>query len=361
MTGLESSSGAPTQPPQPLGAPAALADRWDGLAEAAGNPYGTREWVEAWWESHGGDGTLDIRGAHDSDGRLAAILPLYRRRLGPATVVRFLGHGPADELGPLCAPGDASLAVAALRWIATESARVVVLADRLPREGSPAALLAGAAVRRESSPALVTAGRSWDEWLSGQSANFRQQVRRRQRKLAREHGLRIRLSDDSARLQDDLGVLFRLHRARWAGGGSAWPSPADEALHRAFAPRALERGWLRLWIAEVDGQPAAAWYGLRYAGRDWYYQAGRDPAWDRLAIGFVLLVHTVRDAFENGAREYRFGLGDEAYKERFATTDPGLVTAVLAQPAVERLLRTGAAGLRRLPPRARALLSRRAA
>src|SRR5439155_17070455 len=103
-----------------------------------------------------------------------------------------------------------------------------------------------------------------------------------------------------------------------------------ESFHREFAQVALDRGWLRLWILELDGRPAAAWYGFRFGGVETYYQSGRDPAADRLAVGFVLLVQTIRAALKDGIREYRFGRGAESYKYRFASEDPGLETVAVA-------------------------------
>jgi CelD/BcsL family acetyltransferase involved in cellulose biosynthesis len=95
----------------------------------------------------------------------------------------------------------------------------------------------------------------------------------------------------------------------------------------------------------VDGRPAAVWYGLRFGGVDHYYQSGRDPRLGPLKVGFVLLAHTIRAACEDGMREYRFGLGDEAYKHRFCDRDPGLETVALTSGLIGRaglgLLRSG--------------------
>ena len=191
---------------------------------------------------------------------------------------------------------------------------------------------------------------SWDDFLASKSSNFRQQARRRERKLAEQHELRFRLADDPARLDADLEVLFALHEERWTEAGSGALRERRAAFHRDFARVALERGWLRLWLLELDGRPAAAWYGLRFAGRELYYQAGRDPAFERQAVGFVLLVHTVREAMNDGMREYDFLRGGEGYKDRF-TDDPTVVhtlaagrgplgrAAVALAPRARRLLR----------------------
>ena len=226
----------------------------------------------------------------------------------------------------------------------------MLLAERL---ASPEVLPAGLGARElqsEPSPVLAIDGMSWDEFLASKSSNFRQQVRRRERKLAEEHDLSFRLADDPARLDADLEVLFRLHEERWGAEGSGALRERRSAFHREFAHIALERGWLRLWLLELGGRPAAAWYGLRFAGRELYYQAGRDPAFERQAVGFVLLAHTVREAMNDGMRVYDFLRGGEGYKDRFTDDDTVVRTfaagrgplgrlAVAVAPRARRLLR----------------------
>jgi CelD/BcsL family acetyltransferase involved in cellulose biosynthesis len=293
---------------------------WPSLAERSGNVFATPEWLTLWWKHFGEDRPLRLYAARDDD-RLVALVPLYLWRSRRPRTLRFAGHGPSDLMGPVCDPADRATAAAALERALAGGGWDVLLAERLPSaEVLPTALRARE-VQREPSPALRTDGMSWDDFLASKSSNFRQQARRRERKLAGEHELRFRLCDDPDRLDADLEVLFRLHDERWEELGSGALSEQRAAFHREFARAALERGWLRLWLLELDGQPAAAWYGLRFAGRELYYQAGRDRAYDRHGVGFVLLVHTVREAMNDGMREYDFLRGAEDYKDRFTADD----------------------------------------
>jgi alkylation response protein AidB-like acyl-CoA dehydrogenase len=66
--------------------------------------------------------------------------------------------------------------------------------------------------------------------------------------------------------------------------------------------------------------------GFRLAGVESYYQAGRDPRWNRYHVGLVLLAHAIQQAAYDSMTEYRLLRGGEPYKYRFATTDPGLET-----------------------------------
>ncbi|MGH3002485.1 MAG: GNAT family N-acetyltransferase, partial [Gaiellaceae bacterium] len=138
----------------------------------------------------------------------------------------------------------------------------------------------------------------------------------------------------------DLDTLFALHRARWGGRSGFGP----EAFHREIARLALARRWLRLWVVELDGRPAAAWYGFRLGNVESYYQAGRDPAHDRDSLGFVLLAHTIREALDDGVEEYRFLRGAERYKSRFTGEDPGLESVLIPASARGRVAVSAAAG-----------------
>jgi CelD/BcsL family acetyltransferase involved in cellulose biosynthesis len=334
---------------------------WDELAEASRNPFATFEWAETWWRHFGRDRPLALHRVRTADGRLAAILPLYRADRGPLRLLRFVGHGPADQLGPICAPGDRPLAAEALRAIAAAHPRGLLLAERLAGDEGLAPLVGGRHLRHESSPVLDTEGLGWDEWLKTKSSNFRGQVRGRERKLAREHEIEFRCTESGDAVERDFDRFLALHDLRWATGESAAFAGARGAFHREFARKAFDRGWLRLWFLVAGGREVASLYCLRYAGSDWYYQGGRDPAWNRERVGFVLLTRTIRSAFDDGLDHFRFGLGDEEYKERFAARDPGLDTAVLGKDALTRLTSTALDSIRTLPLPVRRVLGRRVA
>lgn len=313
-------------------------DEWSKLATASGNVFATWDWASIWWSHFGAGRRLELTACRGPDRRLVAILPLCSSLGRPLRMVRFLGHGPADALGPICAPADRIAAARALLRVLAQSQLHwdVFVGEQMPGHEGWSGLLGARVLSREGSPALGLEGRSWEEYLASRSANMRQQIVRRERKLVREHQLRYRLAGQPDRLDADLDTLFALHGARWSQRQSAFAG-AHQSFHRQFAARALEQGWLRLWFLEVDGRARAAWYGFRFGPVMSYYQAGRDPAWDDSSVGFVLLAHSIRSAFEEGATEYRFLRGAEPFKYRFADDDPGLETIGLARQPVAAL------------------------
>jgi CelD/BcsL family acetyltransferase involved in cellulose biosynthesis len=311
----------------------AVRDEWETMAERSVNVFGTWEWASAWWRHFGSSAELLPVRCRSREGEEFALLPLYLRRVGGVRIVRLVGHGPADELGLLCAPENQADAGAALQ-VALDDVRADVFVGETVRGPEWPRLLQATVLSVEATPALSLNGRTWDDFLAARSSNFRRQVRRRELAL-RAHGLRYRLCNNRARLDRDLDLLFALHRQRWRHGESQFTR--HEAFHRHFATLAYERGWLRLWFLELNGAAVAAWYGLRYGDVDWYYQAGRDHAWDRCGVGFVLLTHSIREAMADGVREYRFGRGDEEYKKRFTADESTVETIALARGLKGRL------------------------
>jgi len=329
---------------------------WRTLAERCGNVFSTFEWAEAWTRRLGDAAQVLSLVVRDRS-RDVALVPLVRERNGPLEVLRLLGHGPGDRLGPVCARADLPAAAWGLHRALPDLRADLFLGEALACEDGWAGMIGATPVTRQASPVLDISGVDWDAFLAARSRNFRDQVRRRERNLRRSHEVTFRLADDPSRLDTDLQTLFALHTARWRGTTRTFAG-AGQAFQRDFAHRALERGWLRLWFLEVDGRAVAAWEGFRYAASEWYYQAGREPTWDRESVGFVLLVHTVREAIADGMTAYRLLLGGEEFKSRFSTHDPGLETAVVPLTALGRAALMAGMAVSRMPAQHRRRVGR---
>jgi CelD/BcsL family acetyltransferase involved in cellulose biosynthesis len=332
----------------------AIRDEWIELAERCGNPFATWEWAATWWEHFGHGRPLHVTVCRRPDGTVAAILPLYLAARGPLRLLRFVGHGTGDILGPICAPDDAALAASALQEAIADVDRPwdVLLAERMPSDRF-GGLIPGRVVQREAHPLVRTRGASWEEFLASRSSNQRREFRAKRRRLERDHEARFRLTHDRDRLRQDFDALVRLHHARW--GEAAAFRGRRERFHREFAERAFERGWLRLWSVEVDGRVVAARYGFRFAKVDWAFISGRDPdpAWDRYSLGLALLVRAVQATFDDGMSAFSFLRGDEAYKQRFAADDVGLESVAVARSPRGVAAVSAARAAKRMPPRIR--------
>ncbi len=344
-----------------------LTAAWRRLAEARENPFLTPEWHRAWLAAYPDEEpfTLVWRVGEEVRG----VLPLVRVRLPGRKLLRFAGARRGDWFTPACRREDEEEMAAACAGLLSRerSAWGLLRLDRIDRESAwPQALWAagaGGAIaparerRTDALPFIRFDEEGYAGYLAGRSRNFRSQLGRRRRKLEREHGLEFRLSSGPQELERDFDTFLRLHDERWdRRGGSSSGAAEVREFQRAFAAAALERGWLRLWIAEADGEPRAAWYGWRLGDRYCYALSGLAQEYEPFALGTVLLAHTIEQAAAEGASVYDLMWGEEGYKSRFETDRREaaswvigrrrhpLALAAAARTAAERRLRSARGG-----------------
>jgi CelD/BcsL family acetyltransferase involved in cellulose biosynthesis len=346
-----------------------LEPEWRTLASRRGNAFVTPEWLFAWLEHYGDSGELSMVALRAPDGSLRGLMPLVRERGRGGGQLRFGGANLADHLHPVADAGAAEIeigqAVGASLGSEISGWSAVVLDHveenagwlRAMTEAAPVALSAVAS--RATRLPYIELPESWEAYLTTRSRNFRSQIGRKLRRLEQHHDVRFRHTNDASELAGDLETFFRLHDARWdPRGGSSSRTERARRFHADFSRAALARGWLRQWSLEIDGEPAASWYGWRLGGRYSYYLAGFEPRWADASVGLLLLAHTVRAAIEEGASEYDLLLGEEDYKRRFADSDRPVETVILARARrpVRMLASADAAlwrGYARLSPGAR--------
>ena len=309
-------------------------DAWDALSAHTNSPspFMSWAWHRAWADSAprselDASEVLVLRGA---DGSVRALLPMRLHRIRFHRVwVRALTWavgdiGCPDELDVPALPDADWAAVAAavdsLPW------QVLILSN-LAEEATNAAQLCaalvgrGRAARRRplwSCPQLELPP-SWDAYLATLSRNRRQILRRKERSLRRDHAATLTdYAED--RLDEGWGHLMTLHERRWKdAGGGAFRHPRSERLQLHFAREMAKRKRVWLTTLDVDGQPAAAWYGFTSGDTVYFYQGGRDPRWERESVGHVLMGMMIRRAIQRGYRAFNFLRGDDRYKRHWTS------------------------------------------
>lgn len=306
---------------------------WGGLLAqtTAASPFMSWAWHRAWAHSAPPEDLAASEAVllYDSAGRLQALAPVAARRVSfrrarIAALTWAIGDvGCPDHLDLMATPGaDLEALAPALEALPWHVMILSNLTEGAPNVGRLAAALArrGHAVQHTalwSCPYLELPS-AWEEYLATLSPTRRQLLRRKERNLYRAH--RAVLTDYEAdRLDEGWGWLVALHERRWTGAG-VFREPRIERLHRRFACEMARRGQLWLTTLDLDGEPAAAWYG--FADRDavYFYQSGRDPAWERESVGLVLMGLMIRRAIERGYRRFEFLRGEEPYKMQWTGT-----------------------------------------
>lgn len=329
-----------------------LATAWRGLAELRENPFLTPEWFSAWLAVNPDEEPFAL--LWRPGGELRGVLPLVRAGSGPLRTLRFAGARRGDWFTPACRVEDEpAMAAACAALLKRERGGWQLRLDRIDcesawpealwAEGSERAVAASRPRRTDVLPYIRFEEGGFEAYLAARSRNFRSQLGRRRRKLESDHGLGFRMTTERERLDRDFDVFLSLHDERWDDrGGSSSEGGEVREFQREFARAALERGWLRLWIAEADGAPRAAWYGWRIGDRYCYSLSGLSKDYERLALGTVLLGHTIEQAAAEGAAVYDLMWGDEGYKQRFETGRREAATWVLGRRGHPARVLTGA-------------------
>lgn len=293
---------------------------WDLFARSpAAGPFQSPAWLLPWWMTFA-PGPLRAVAVERSD-RLLALAPLWLedgphgRRLLP------IGIGITDTADILCDAGEPeALPVLAQALDAVQDWEMLALED-LP-DGAVARdmpLLASWSV--EEREQAVCPALDLGPGTDAVPADRRRKIRRAIRACQTRGGFVVETVTDA--FDEFLQTLFTLHESRWSDRGEPGvvADPRVRAFHRAALPRLAAAGFARCYRLDLDGRPAAAWYGLSARGTTCAYLGGFDPAFSAESPGSVLMMHAIGEAVRAGDRTFDFLRGAEDYKYRFGATD----------------------------------------
>lgn len=292
-------------------------------ADPQGHIFATPQWNRMWWEEFGAGKDLVVLSVVRG-GALTAIVPLYRKVREGRRVLRFIGGiGLTDYLGPICsseARGEVAdalvawLAAGELGWDEFDAHNMPVpfgFAEFLVERADAAGLRWS--LEQEETAAVVALPGSWDAYLAGLGSKQRHELRRKRRRLAREHPDATLRRADPDSLEVDLKTFVELHRGA-EGAKARFMRPEIEAFFERIARAFSETGWLRLELLEVGGEALAATFGFVLNGTYYLYNSAFEPEARALSPGLVLVSELVKASIEEGLGAFDLLRGPERYK-----------------------------------------------
>jgi len=300
-------------------------DEWRTLLARDPNAhiFTTPEWHRVWWDEFQADKelfVLKMRRAEDC----VAIVPLYRKVDGGRKVLRFVGGiDLTDYLGPICGAGDRpDVAAALVEWLRTTDCEWDELdAHNMPVPFGFAEFLVeradsagfSFALDQEETTAVLELPQDWDTYLAGLDSKERHELKRKRRRLAREHpDARVR-SATTETLDSDLRLFVDMHRGT-EGHKGHFMRPEIATFFERVANAFMPLGWLRLDFLEVDGVPIATTFGFEHGHTLYLYNSAYEPEAGRLSPGLILVSMLIEDAIARGVRIFDFLRGPERYK-----------------------------------------------
>ena len=285
-----------------------LRAEWDELLLDAptATPFQTPEWQIAWWNLYrtGRQArAIEVREGRD----LVGLYPLTLGA-GPWRTLRAMGTGPSDYLHPIVRAG---FDLDAMIGDALRAMRGVDLIDLHGlREDAP---LAAMATDDQARCLVLDLPPTYDAFLASLGKSLRFDCRRLDKAPFKDGKATVETNPE-----DGLDILFDLHRARWRA--KRLPGAFVGRLvpfQRAWFASALSKGYLRLSVLRLEGQPIGALYAMALGQGVYYYQAGFAPTEGAISPGTLLVAYTVRQAIDEGRTRFDFLRGDEGYKRRW--------------------------------------------
>jgi CelD/BcsL family acetyltransferase involved in cellulose biosynthesis len=314
----------------------AIAADWRALCCESGQdePFFRPEWVRAYVVAFTSDTTLVLITVRCGD-RLLAVLPLVERRVRLGGVLMRALCGAANvhscRFDLICARGAEGERAASALWecVQRELQWDVVLLPDVPSAGAAHALL------RAAQQDCYAVGQ-WDSvvspWLSlaptkngddiaqyARNSHFRQNLRRRWRKLNERGALRLRC-DERASAQC-LQRFYALESSGWKGaeGGAIACSPQTLRFYNEVAQAAQVCGYLALYFLECGDETVAAHFGLAYRGRYYCPKVAYAESFREYGPGQLILGAILRDLSARNFSEFDFVGGAAAWKDEWAT------------------------------------------
>jgi CelD/BcsL family acetyltransferase involved in cellulose biosynthesis len=303
-----------------------LAPQWQALWRRTPNatPFQSPEWLLPWWGCFGNAAPVVVA-AYDDD-QLIGLLPLYLLEEGGCRKLLPLGVSLSDYLDALIDPTYPGLADILLRnLIGVPGWDECDLPDL-----SPAADLLGAAC-----PTAFSENRSGnqmcpllplpdsieksDEIIPRKTSRYLRRARQR----ATSVGAVTVSQADADTVGAHMSELFRLHERRWEclADQGVCADPTVRSFHATAAKRLFDAGMLRLYSLRIGDAPVAAYYGFTAKRSTFAYMTGFDPDWAELRPGAQIIGHAIEEAIREGAREFHFLRGGEAYKYAWGAVD----------------------------------------
>jgi CelD/BcsL family acetyltransferase involved in cellulose biosynthesis len=310
------------------------AGAWDELLDMASLPS---PFSRSWWLSAVARGSPRFLLVYDG-AQLIGGLALEEHRAFDVSVFRAMGSGPLcpDHVDLLAMPGrEVTVEQAVRAWVTRPGSRVFELDGVAARSRLPG-LLPSARQTAEVVAPWTSLPSDPDAFLPARSANFRSNVRKAARRLARD-GVAYRTVPASS-VDDGLLTLRSLHAERW--GSSPFLSAYDR--FSAAARAGAGAGELSLHELVAGGTDTIASVAcFEVAGRVSAYQGGRSLEQRWRGAGTVLLYEVIRSAAGRGFTEIDLLRGDEPYKANFATGERAILSVRASHGVPGHLLLAG--------------------
>jgi len=307
-----------------------MAVEWNVLVKRGlGDVALTYEWSSTLWEVHLGRKAIKTI-ILEEDNELRGVMPLYEehtRKNGLKVVELNPIWNLYSNHGGALLSGEEGVVEAFLEYVNGNYQWDILklygcLESEICRKTISWAKNTGRKFSIKANPGspFLKLDRPLDQILAGKSANFRANIKRKERKLKEAGDLTLDKYTNVGEVEMAIDQICEIEKESWKhkAGTAITSVKRQELFFRGLALRAAEQGWLRIYFLSLDRVPVAHEFALVYEGVYYMMKTSYKESFGNLSPGVVIQWLTIKDAFSMGLREYDFLGASETYKLEWA-------------------------------------------
>jgi len=301
---------------------------WNNLLARVKNatPFQTHDWLISWWKHFGLHKDLFIILVIDGDD-IKAIAPFMIIKKMNVKIMKFIGSGRSDYLNFLmidAAPVELllksifnCLKTNATNWDLIEFRDIILsndfeflLSSEINRQNYKF-------VRKEDTicPFLSIDG-SWEDYMSSKTSQQRYKIKRVERDISKQAGVRVFTNYDFLNLNEMLQLIKNVESKSWKvkKGNPRFSGAVPMQFFEEIFERFRANNWIDVRILSLNKQAIAYNINFLFNNKYYNYNLAFDKDYGNIRPGMYLTNLTLKGAFEQKVTEYDFLRGEEKYK-----------------------------------------------
>ncbi len=156
---------------------------------------------------------------------------------------------------------------------------------------------------------------TWEDYLDGLSGHQRHEVRRKLRRLSNSGAFRFFEAADPGEVEAAMERFIGWFRT-YHPGKKQFMDENRARFFRELSRALAANGMLRLFILEIEATPAAITFCMEHRETLYLYNNAFDPRFEKLGIGTLGKVLSLKEGIDRGLKVFDFLKGEETYKKR---------------------------------------------
>ena len=313
-----------------------LEDQWPVLLDKSKSDYVcmTFQWFKSWWVGFGKDKHLSILLVKE-DGGLIGLAPLMishaKLRGFPIRVVEFIQNRNSPRCDFIIMKKNQEVVKAMVDYlVANKSKWDVIDLLNMPQESDNFSTLENClrnhgllfGVKKGLLSPFIPIDSDWRTFFSSRSKKFQKVLRNKVNRMERLGAYNISKIDKESELDGVLNTICKISANSWKARlkEDIAATPENRIFFEELSRNCSNKGWLNIWLLDVDGKAIAYEYHLRYKGRLYGLRADYEEEYGESSPGSVLDMNVVKHAFESGIKEYDLCGSNDFYKNNWTET-----------------------------------------